>query len=142
MLVAFLFMSFGCGSFGLTVANDPPDGRIGISPAQEVDFGTKLPEEQAGMAVFSLMAQTEDDAGGVEEVWVEGDTGAFGIIGVPDVPRTLQGKERIHVKVRFSPPESGSFAADFVVLTAGGNEVRRSLVGKGCTTRESNRRCD
>ncbi len=142
MPAALLFMFLGCGSFGLTVANDPPDGRIGISPSDAVDFGSKLPQEQAGMAVFSLMAQTEDDAGGVEEVWVEGDTGAFGIIGVPDVPRTLEGGERIHVKVRFLPPDSGTFAGDFVVLTAGGKEVRRSLIGEGCTTRESNRRCD
>lgn len=142
MLPPLLFFVAGCGSFGLAPANDLPIGRVELSPAAATNFGELLPEEQAAMAVFGMMSADEEDPGEVDEVWLEGDTGAFQIVGMPELPELLHGKQRLHVKVRFAPQESGSYEGNFVMSTTGGQKVRRALVGTGCRNRDGNMRCD
>ncbi len=142
-MLAPLFLLFaGCGSFGLVRADDPPVGRVALSPAAATNFGELLPEEQAAMAAFAMHSDDEEDPGEVDDVWVEGDTGAFQIVGEPDVPQFLRGQERMIVKVRFAPQESGSFEGNFVMSTTGGQKVRRALVGIGCRNNDDNMRCD
>lgn len=94
------------------------------------------------MAVFGMTSADEEDPGEVDDVWVEGDTGAFQIVGMPELPDLLRGNQHLHVKVRFAPQESGSFEGNFVMSTTGGQKVRRAMVGIGCKNRDGNMRCD
>ncbi|MSQ01128.1 MAG: hypothetical protein EXR71_04425 [Myxococcales bacterium] len=89
-----------------------------------------------------LTTQDEVAGSGVEEVWIEGDTGAFAITPTPEVPRLLEAGERMGLAVRFRPTESGAFAGELVAATVGGELVRVPLVGVGCENDDGNGRCD
>ncbi len=131
----------GCGSFGLELS-EVGTGRLVIQPAGQADFGELLPDHQSAARRFALT--TEDEVGGssVDELWIEGDTGAFAITPTPEVPRVLDAGDHMGIAVRFRPTESRAFAGELVAATFGGARVRVPLVGVGCENDDGDRGCD
>ena len=132
----------GCGQLGLQAVDATVDGKLAVEPVGVSEFGQFAPAD--GQTVDFKVGADESADGPVEvdEVWLEGDTGVFTIVGVPNVPHRLDPGRRVGVRVRFAPTESGSFSAELIAKSSTGQELRRRLHGRGCTDRDHDRRCD
>lgn len=132
----------GCGQFGLQMVDSTVDGHLNVQPAGETDFGARYPGKQGAMATFELAPIGQDNAVEVDDVWVEGDTGAFSIPAELPLPRTLDPGVEFSVRVRFAPEDVGTFTGQLVAVTNVGDEVRRDLRGVGCRDKDDNGHCD
>ncbi len=132
----------GCGQFGLEPIDPAIDGRLTITPQATTNFGELMPGEESKFENFVLAPQGQENPIDVEDVWLEGDTGAFTIGVEPSVPRRLNPGQQFGVRVRFRPSRAGAYSANFVAVTGTGEEVRRTMRGDGCKDRDDNDRCD
>ncbi len=131
----------GCGSFGLDLA-ELGSGRLVIQPAGDADFGELVPNRQSAVLRFTLTTEDETGGSGVNELWIEGDTGDFAITPTPEVPRMLEASDHMGIAVRFRPTESRAFAGELLAATLSGELVRIPLLGVGCENDDGNNRCD
>jgi hypothetical protein len=139
--VLLLLLSVGCGRMGLEYAEENA-ADLAMEPATGWDFGELLPEHQAAVHNFSITPDDDERGTFVEDVWLDGDTGAFAIARAPDLPVVIESGRHETVVVRFRPEKGGAFRAELKAIDGNGARYRRTLVGTGCRNRDGDRRCD